>query len=57
MDTMGVGFALLGTSNVKFISDNEADNIFNYIKAAGIIVLIQPHCMEVDYLRRGLVSY
>lgn len=36
MDTMGVGFALLGTSNVKFISDNDADDIFNYIKAAGI---------------------
>ena len=36
MDTMGVGFALLGTSNVKFISDNDAENIFSYIKAAGI---------------------
>ena len=32
MNLIGIGFALLGTSNTKFISDNEANNIFNYIK-------------------------
>ena len=36
MNTIGIGFALLGTSNTKFISDKEAINIFNYIKVAGI---------------------
>lgn len=36
MNLIGIGFALLGTSNTKFISDNEANNIFNYIKDNGI---------------------
>jgi len=36
MNKIGIGFALLGTSNTKFISDKEAINIFNYIKVAGI---------------------
>jgi len=36
MNSIGIGFALLGTSNTKFITDKEAINIFNYIKDNGI---------------------